>query len=153
MHSPENKSLGFAMIEVMIAAAIAIILAVLAFPSYRESVRKAKRAEAQALLVQLMQQQERYFSQNNSYIAFSSSSQDADARLFKWFSGNNPTSSAYEIDGQACPNDLIANCILLTATPGTSRVDSGFTDPHCGPLLMRSTGEKSAGSGATDCWY
>src|SRR4051812_18901770 len=80
---------GFTLIEVMITVAIVSILASIAYPSYQESVRKAKRTEGRAALMQLLQQEERYYSQHNSYIAFSSSSSDADAKKFKWFSGES----------------------------------------------------------------
>jgi type IV pilus assembly protein PilE len=73
---------GFTLIEIMVAVVIVAILASFAYPSYLESVRKAKRAEARAALMQLMQQQERYYSQNNRYIAFSSESAGENGKSF-----------------------------------------------------------------------
>lgn len=141
---------GFTMIELMAALAIIAILSAIAYPSYRESIRKGKRAEAQAALMQLMQQQERYYSHHNGYIAFSSVSTGEAEKKFKWFSGNSAVGSAYEISGSACPDDSIENCVLLTARPGTSRVDPGYTDPQCGTLTVDSTGAKGADS--AHCW-
>ncbi len=145
-----DASRGFTLIELMVAVAIVAILAGLAYPSYVESVRKAKRAEGRAALMQLMQQQERYYSQHNSYIRFSAASSDAAEKAFKWYSGNSPASSAYEISAEACAAEVLQSCVRLTAQPGTANVDANFKDPVCGNLTLSSTGAKSAAS--SDCW-
>jgi type IV pilus assembly protein PilE len=139
---------GFSLIELMIVVTIVALLAGVTYPSYRESVRKAKRAEGRAALVQLMQQQERYYSQRSSYIAFSSSSVDANEKQFRWHSADSAQKSAYEISGEACAGEGIDNCIVLTATAGTSKVDSGYTDLKCRALMLSSTGRKSPDG----CW-
>lgn len=141
---------GFSLIEIMIVAVIVAILAAVAYPSYQESVRKAKRAEGRAALMQLMQQQERYYSQHSRYIAFSSSSIDPNERQFRWHSGDSPQKSAYEISGAACEGEDIDNCVVLTAKPGTGNVDSRYTDAKCGTLKLFSTGRKTADD--NDCW-
>jgi prepilin-type N-terminal cleavage/methylation domain-containing protein len=45
------RRLGFTLIEVMITVAIVAILAAIALPTYRDHVRKSRRAEAQAFLM------------------------------------------------------------------------------------------------------
>lgn len=139
---------GFTLIELMVALAITAILASVAYPSYVEAVRKAKRVEGRAALLQLMQQQERIYSLQNSYEAFSATSQNNGK--FKWFSGNAPTSSAYEIRAEACSEELIGNCVLLTAEPGTNKVDTNFKDPLCGALSVTSTGKRLPDT--EGCW-
>lgn len=141
---------GFTLIQVIVALVIVAILAAIALPSYQEAVRKGKRTEGRAALYQLMQQEERFYTLRNSYIRFSSASTGEDEKQFKWFSGNTPATSAYEIRAEACPGDTIRNCVLLTAKPGTTMVDSNFDDPVCGELSLASTGEKKANS--TECW-
>ena len=149
--TPEPSRLqGFTLIEVMAVAVIVLILATLAYPSYQEAVRQSRRAEAQAALMQLMQQQERYYSQHNSYIAFSRTSAEPDAKRFKWYSGNTPSDSAYEISGVACEGQSIRNCIAITASPGTSRVNANYRDPVCGDLVFTSIGAKKAN--LPECW-
>jgi type IV pilus assembly protein PilE len=143
---------GFTLIEVIVAAAIVSIVASVAFPVYQESVRKAKRVEGRAALMQLMHQQERYYSQHGRYIAFSSESRDENAKKFAWYSGSIAATSAYEIAATACQNDAIENCVLLTAKPGTSKVDSSHQDAKCGNLMLTSTGIRSVSSKAADCW-
>ncbi len=141
---------GFTLIELMVAIAIVGILAGIAYPSYLESVRKSKRAEGRAALMELMQQEERYYTLSNSYIGFSSSSTNAVEKTFKWYSGSAAATSAYEISAQACTGDSLTNCVVLTAMPGTTKVDKSFADPVCGTFTLDSTGAKSAAS--SDCW-
>jgi type IV pilus assembly protein PilE len=141
---------GFTLIQVIVALAVIAILAGIAFPSYQEAVRKGKRAEGRAALYQIILQEERFYSQRNSYIAFSSASTGADEKQFKWFSGNAPSTSAYEISAEACENDSIQNCVRLVAKPGTAKVDSNFDDPVCGELSLTSAGEKKANR--EECW-
>jgi type IV pilus assembly protein PilE len=139
---------GFTLIELMVVLVILAILAATQYPSYLESVRKTRRAEGRAALMQVMQQQERYYTQNGSYIAFSSTMPNG----YKWYSGNTPASSAYEITATACDNDTLQNCVLLTATPGTARVDSAYKDHACGTLSFASNGTKTAAQHGGQCW-
>ena len=145
-----RHSYGFTLIETMIVVVIVGIFATIAYPSYQSSIRKAKRAEGRTALMQLMQQQERYYSQNTTYIAFTSTSTNANEKYFKWYSSDTPKASAYEISGDACQNETVQTCIKLTARPGTEKIDSSYTDSECGTLTFTSTGVKSAD--AKNCW-
>lgn len=58
---------GFTLIELMITVAIIAILSSIAYPSYRESVAKGRRSDAQAVLVQGGQWMERFFAENYAY--------------------------------------------------------------------------------------
>ena len=59
---------GFTLIELMITVAIVGILAGIAYPSYQDSVRKSRRADAQGALLGFANAMERYFTVNNSYL-------------------------------------------------------------------------------------
>ena len=141
---------GFTLIEVLIVFAIFGILASLAYPSYQYVMRKAKRAEGRAALLELMQQQERFYMQHTRYTRFSSEDDEANARKFKWFSGASPKSSAYEIRAEACAGDVIQHCVVLLAMPGTVNVDSAYMDQECGTLSLSSAGLKLPAG--RDCW-
>jgi type IV pilus assembly protein PilE len=143
---------GFTLIEVMTVVVILALLAVIAFPSYQEQVRKGKRAEGKAALLRAAQLQERSFTDNNRY---------AD-------SASNP--SFQSLMGQACPYPVFSaeNCadasgayritvalgagntsFTLTATP-----NGGHTDASCGNLTLDSSGVRGRSGAApmNTCW-
>lgn len=143
---------GLTLLEIMIALAIVMILTTLAYPSYAGYIVKTRRIEGQLALMDALQQQERYFMRNNSYVAFDAASTEPHARLFRAWSGASARKSAYEIDGHACPGQDIADCIELRATPGTARVDPTFRDPACGVLTLDSAGRRGANGTSDGCW-
>ncbi len=59
---------GFTLIELMIAVAIIAIIAAIAYPSYQDSVRKAKRLEVQAELTDLAEKLQRYRVVNFTFL-------------------------------------------------------------------------------------
>ncbi len=61
---------GFTLIELMIVVAVVAILAAVAYPSYQDYVRKARRGQAKADLVEYVQLAERFHTVNNTYVGF-----------------------------------------------------------------------------------
>jgi type IV pilus assembly protein PilE len=145
-----QRSIGYTLIELMVTLAIVSVLAALAFPALQQYVVKGKRAQAQAVLMQLMQQQERYYTRNGSYLVFSA--QSPPARPFTWWSGATAAQSAYEIRAESCPALALSQCVLLTALPGTDQVDAHFKDADCDILTLDSAGLRSASGPAQRCW-
>ena len=146
------KIAGFSLVELAVVLLIMAVLAAQAMPAYQQHVIRTRRSEAQSALLKLMMQQERFHTQNNRYIAFSASASEPEARHFQWWSGASPKTSAYELEGKACDDELIAQCIQIVATPGTELVDSHFRDEDCRILKLTSTGLRLATGPATGCW-
>lgn len=58
---------GFTLIELMIALVVAAILLAIAFPSYRDYVRRGVRSSGQQFLMDIAQRQEPYFLDQRRY--------------------------------------------------------------------------------------
>ena len=58
---------GFTLIELMIVVAIVGILAAISYPSYQSYVERTGRSDGIAKLSEVMQAQERFYSQNQTY--------------------------------------------------------------------------------------
>lgn len=147
-----ERRAGFTLIDVLIVLAILTVLAAIAYPSYAGYVTKTRRIEAQIALIETVQQQERFYTRSNTYIAFSSDSTDAQERRFKWWSGSAAASSAYELSARACPGRELSECVEVRATPGTAKVDARFRDADCETLTLDSAGEKTASGRLARCW-
>lgn len=167
-----SRHKGFTLLEVMIVVAIVGILAAVAYPAYQQSLLKGKRAQGRTALAELLQQQERFMTQRNCYLAFTTDATTGTATAtastdcgftaatavpFKTFSGDNFTSAAYVLSANACTNTLGApvsmkDCVQLVAT-------SKQADSEVGNLRVTSTGSKDCtapASGTTPtfslCW-
>ena len=137
------KQGGFTLIEVMIVVAIIGLLAAIGYPSYQAHVAKAKRADAQASLMELAQFMERYYTANGRYtqangsapdLPFTEAPKDPGAKNYTLaFVANSPTASTY----------------TLTATPKNSMANDA-----CGTLTLSNTGAKGQAASATaaECW-
>lgn len=136
---------GFTLIEVMIVVAIVAILAAIAMPSYQEYLRKGKRAEARAALMELMQQQERYATQRNTYKELALAQTGTS---FKTWSGDSGLSNAsYKLSAKGCSQEQPINvCVVLSAEPTQA-------DPDVGVLTFDSLGNKACtGTKKELCW-
>jgi type IV pilus assembly protein PilE len=152
-----RRHLGFTLVELMITVAIVAILASIAYPSYRSAVLKGRRAQARTAILELLQQQERYMTQNNRYLFFETDPQGVttpDKVPFKTFAGDAPEGTPYRLSAGACTTTLDATeCVMITAKPT-------FTDDtEVRELWATSSGAKNCtgtaattGAPAKVCW-
>ena len=128
---PNKNMLGFTLIELMIVVAIVGILMAIGYPSYQEYGRRAKRAEARAVLMDGSARMERSYSNTNQYPTTITLVTDTGAHTIA-------------LSGLGSSNQTFT----LTATP------SDFTDAKCGALTLTNTGVRGEnGSGTVaDCW-
>lgn len=91
---------GFTVVELMIALIVVAILVALAYPSYTQYVRKAKRGEAQQLLMNWSVNQEIYRSNNPSY-ASSGDIAPPTHDHYAFDTVGTPDARTYELQAQA----------------------------------------------------
>lgn len=138
-----NKKRGMTLIELMITVAIVGILAAVAYPSYMSHIQKTRRTDGTAKLLEIMSQQERHYSLNNTYVVLSGLSAYADDSV-------DSDEGHYLITAAACDSGGLGNCVNLTAAAQGVQAD----DAECGDLSYDSRGgEAETGTGtADDCW-
>lgn len=116
----KKKNSGFNLIELLIALAIVAVLYTIVFPSYRQYVTQSRRSEGISMLLQVMQQQERFFTEQLTYTV--------DLTQLGFVAAPPSENGNYTISAAQCGADPINRCVLLTAAPqGLQAGDGNLT--------------------------
>lgn len=125
---------GFTLIELMIVVAVVAILVAIAYPSYQEQMRKSRRAQAQADLIEYAQAAERYHTVNNTYVDWdvpNESSPRTGAEHYS-ISVEDQTSSAFTlIATPTSPAQLEDRCGVLTTDHAGRKFHEEGSDDQC----------------------
>lgn len=133
---------GFTLIELMTVIAIIGILVAIALPSYQDSVRKGRRGQAKADVVEIAQRAERWRTVNNTFTGFALEDGVDDRSPREGESIHYEIAFDIENGGQG---------YTLTATPEGGQA----SDTRCGTLTLDETGAKDRSGTAEDiaqCW-
>ncbi len=115
-----NKTKGMSLIELMIAIAIVAVIASIAFPAYQGQMTKTRRSDGQVKLMEIMNAQERFFTNYGSYTA----SITAADPVGLGYADASSDEGFYIISAAACGGG-IAQCVVLTATAQGSQASDG----------------------------
>ncbi|MBF0270705.1 MAG: type IV pilin protein [Magnetococcales bacterium] len=132
--SPRTASQGFTLIELLIVLAIAAVLAVVAVPAYQDAMIKGRRADGKAVLMQVANLQERWYTENMTYTAsmttlgFASDPQLSESKHYA-VAILSPVAAAAVLN-TPCP---ISTCFVAVATPQAGQAKDG-------KLALSSTG-------------
>ncbi len=141
-----RRNLGFTLVEIMIVVAIVAILAAIAYPAYQDSLRKARRADAKAALLEDAQWLERNYTETNRYDQKPGGGGVGNGDLPFQTAPRGGGTAFYNISFQAGP---AAQSYVLQAVPQNDQVN----DP-CGTLTLDQAGTRgqASGMGTADCW-
>lgn len=137
---------GFTLVEMLVVVAIVTVLATVAVPVYRDQLIRSRRADAQALLMDVAARQESYYRDNRTFTT----------DMTKLGFGSDPVIAPgghYSIDTAAGATASIATSFIATAT----RLDTQLADTRCGDFTINServTGvvNHSTSNPERECW-
>ncbi len=124
--SRPSKVAGFTLVEVMIVVAIVGILSAVAYPSYKSSIVKTRRADIQLRMVSYAQALERYYTTNGRYVSTGTTC------------GVSTPSAADDTRYYAWTVTCAANTFSISVTPA-----SGSTQVDNGDQTLNQTGAKT----------
>lgn len=129
-----KKQKGFTLIEVMIVVVIVAILAAVAIPSYQDSVRKTRRADAKEALMRIAALQERYFFTNNRYGTL----EELGLSGTTGYTAKIPSQEGfYEIQLTSCGSTTCFNI-------GATATGAQLSDTKCRTFTLNHVGQKAA---------
>lgn len=153
-----KQAQGFTLIEVMIVVVIVAILAAVAFPSYQDSIRKTRRADAKEALTRAAAAQERYFFTHNQYAgtmaALGLQTTSVEGHYTIVFADPDNMDGTNKIQCKVGTSPAYP-CFKLTAVAAVG--GSQAKDVDCKTFAISQTGKKQAyATGTTDttakCW-
>ncbi|MDP1708619.1 MAG: type IV pilin protein [Gammaproteobacteria bacterium] len=135
----KRKESGFTLVELMIVVAIIGILAAIAYPSYQDSVRKSRRAQAITDMYSIQLAQEKWRANNSTYGTL--------ANVWGTVTTSPATGTAYynlAISG----NTATAYTLTATATTAGGQNNDKAGGISCTPLTLNHNGPV----GQPACW-
>ena len=134
---------GFTLVELMVVVVIIGILAAVAIPAYGRYAFRARRADAQELLLRIASAQERFYATNNHYGALTD------------IGFANPAISAKKFYSVTLQPAAAGTTQTYTATAAAQNVQAA---DKCGSLTINNAGVKTPGPASTSsnsngsCW-
>ncbi len=149
MHSQK----AFTLIELMVTVAIVGILAGIALPSYQDSVRKSRRADAKAALLGLANAMERHLTEFNTYCDAAGGAGESVADCGNSDIEDTGPPGIYTISAET---DDFYTITISAIAPGSYTLSAAPTGAQsgdgCGTLTLTQTGARGISGTANGCW-
>lgn len=129
---------GFTLIELMVVVAVVAILAAIAYPSYQDSIRKSRRAQVKADMVEYAALAERFRTVNNTYLTsggvtftllHAQSPREAGAPAHYALALSTQTDTTFTITATAQGDQARDRCGNLTLNQAGAKDRTGTTVP------------------------
>lgn len=136
-----NNNTGFTLIELMIVVAVIAIITTLAFPSYRDYVRRSNRAAAQSQMLDISNREQQYLLANRDYTnSLTTLNYTLPTEVSQYYSA--AISLDCDANGTADASEGKPPCFIITLTPTGDQVKDGT-------LVLSSTGNKTRAGDAS----
>lgn len=138
MQANRARATGITLIELLCVISIIGILAAIAYPAFTEQAAKGRRAAARALIYEVLQHEERFYTENNTYTT--------DLTALGLPDPLETDQSTHSVGLAVGPTGDLATSVSIT---GTAIVP----DSKCTTLTLTSANAQSGtGTQPTLCW-
>jgi type IV pilus assembly protein PilE len=126
------------LIELLVVIGIVGILGSIAYPAFIEQAAKGRRAQARTLIYDVLQHEERFYTENNTYTS--------NLTALGYPAVLQTDQNTHSIALAVGPSGDIATSVQITAT-------AVVPDAHCATLSLTSTHAQTAtGTLPATCW-
>jgi type IV pilus assembly protein PilE len=133
-----TREVGITLIELLTVICIIGILAAFSYPMFAEQAAKGRRAQARALMYEVLQHEEKFFTENNTYTV------DLTQLAYP-----NPLETAESTHGVTLAVGPTGDLTTSVSITGTAIVP----DVKCDTLTLTSAnGQTGTGSQPSVCW-
>jgi len=138
MRSNRQHVTGMTLIELLCVISIIGILASISYPMFAEQAAKGRRASARALMYEVLQHEERFYTENNTYTT--------DLTALGLPSPLQTDQATHSVTLAVGPTGDLTTSVSITGT-------AVVPDAHCTSLTLTSAnGQSGTGSQPAVCW-
>jgi len=153
MYGATKRMPGFTLIELLVVVTVIGILAVVAYPTYQDQVRKGRRADARTALLNVALAQEKFRATCNEYARLIGNARVCDNATP---ANNRLIGTATSLDGHYTVTIANASATTYTLTATAISTSPQWDDPYCRSLSIDQdkvkTAKDSSSANSTVCW-